>query len=1236
MPAFDANIRLLVEAKDALRQIKKLEGRLASLEETATGKRTAAQVRNLIKTEEAGVQIAQRRLEKEIALASATELYARRKQQLNRAGGATNKQLQAQISAIEKLVELNGSNVGVVQRAATLIGRVLERQRELNRSQKEYNARASRITTEYASRISQLKNIGIAESKLNTIIEARNELIQLNDRRQNDLAKAQEDRLKRLLSSQERLNKQEKAQNKEQLAVKESLRKLDERSIQDHNTRKNLQADYLKLLQTTVAAAKFRAAQPKSQQLLALPSSEMLNKRDPFIKKIKTGEELINKSIREGNVLRERAAATDARRAQKLREQAQALTGVKNALPGFRAPLKSERLSLEASNKRASVLQRIKRTQNELSGSAEKLAAITARGVTDETRKNGQIRQQLGLRGALQALENESKVAIAKAVRDQEKDNKLTKEKLNLEKLIGKEKVKQSIQRRKAFIQEAKESRRRRKDAIGSGIIGGAFPLLFGQGPGAALGGGVGGAAGGLLGGQFGFGLSLVGTQVGVIVDQFINSISRLGPSLQEPTKALEVLSEAGIKVSKSTAFQIQQLENAGRAYDAQALLLDTLADKLGNEGVAQLQAYQDAQKTTEQALSDVKTTLLVELLPALTLAAQGVSLLASALSNITALKIPGTEENLLQRSVQDIISNTFAPGVGPFVSRTAGFIGGFLPKPQRQAPELTPEQKLQELNRTGKVSATKISTEITQLETKNLKEDNDLLNSAVVAREKSIIKLQEELKLEQLSLDIASKSLDQDGIKAAQDQISADTAKANADLQRRINKAIEAQNKSLTTRNAKLDSANTAAINAERRAKNFTAELEIQLRVLRVAGSTQAKRQRVELTYQKTLARISNLKNQDYAVQQKALAAQIRQVGLANVEAEKQQNIAAAIREATAPIRTIRDEQEANLTATKEYERLLMEGVLPSEAKRISEFNKQIKLQIDQQAELIKIVELNILQAKTLKTSTVALEEQLELYKKQQKAIKGEAAKGPGDQQKSNSEIIESRVAELKGEISELTNLGNLSVRIAENIGTAFSNAFQSVVNGSKSVREALSDVFKSIGESFVQMAAEIIQRQIQMIILQTILKALGAASGVSKGFDAPLETPITGSFGTMTPPSFPGLASGGPTDRNRTYLVGEQGPELFTPNQAGRVSSASETRSLLGRSNQGNAPAMNFTFETTNIGGKEFVDREQLEAAMAITRSQAANDGARKGMGMTLDKMQHSPATRRRVGIN
>jgi len=51
--------------------------------------------------------------------------------------------------------------------------------------------------------------------------------------------------------------------------------------------------------------------------------------------------------------------------------------------------------------------------------------------------------------------------------------------------------------------------------AISSALIGGGFPLLFGQGGVAAAGGALGGLAGGVLGGGFGFALSIIGTAVG-------------------------------------------------------------------------------------------------------------------------------------------------------------------------------------------------------------------------------------------------------------------------------------------------------------------------------------------------------------------------------------------------------------------------------------------------------------------------------------------------------------------------------------------------------------------------------------------------------------------------------------------------------------------------------------------------------------------------------------------------
>ncbi len=59
--------------------------------------------------------------------------------------------------------------------------------------------------------------------------------------------------------------------------------------------------------------------------------------------------------------------------------------------------------------------------------------------------------------------------------------------------------------------------------ALTSGMIGGGFPLLFGQSPLASLFGGIGGAVGGALGGGLGFGLSIAGTAMAQRIQETID-----------------------------------------------------------------------------------------------------------------------------------------------------------------------------------------------------------------------------------------------------------------------------------------------------------------------------------------------------------------------------------------------------------------------------------------------------------------------------------------------------------------------------------------------------------------------------------------------------------------------------------------------------------------------------------------------------------------------------------------
>jgi TP901 family phage tail tape measure protein len=243
-------------------------------------------------------------------------------------------------------------------------------------------------------------------------------------------------------------------------------------------------------------------------------------------------------------------------------------------------------------------------------------------------------------------------------------------------------------------------------------------------------------------------------------------------------------------------------------------------------------------------------------------------------------------------------------------------------------------------------------------------------------------------------------------------------------------------------------------------------------------------------------------------------------------------------------------------------------------------------------------------------------------------------------------AQTIEKRIGTLKKEVAELTNIGNMAITVADGIGVAFSQAFQGLISGSMSAEEALGSFFKSVGDMFVSMAAEIIAKQMTMIILQTILKALGAVGGVGGGGGGNSATAL-GSNPNVAAYSSTGIgdigigtfgrAGGGPTAAGTPYLVGERGPELFVPGTSGGVMSNSDLRSAMNSQGGGGAgsPVLNMSFESTTIGGVEYVSREQLEQAMAETRRAASRDGAQRGMTMTLDRIQNSNSTRRRIGV-
>ena len=237
----------------------------------------------------------------------------------------------------------------------------------------------------------------------------------------------------------------------------------------------------------------------------------------------------------------------------------------------------------------------------------------------------------------------------------------------------------------------------------------------------------------------------------------------------------------------------------------------------------------------------------------------------------------------------------------------------------------------------------------------------------------------------------------------------------------------------------------------------------------------------------------------------------------------------------------------------------------------------------------------------------------------------------------------IDQHIGKLKDEIADLTSISNIAITSAEGIGNAFAQSFQGLISGTMTAKEALGSFFKSVADMFLEMAAQIIAKQITMIILQTILKALGAVGGGGGGGAAELgSNPNVAAYsgtgiGDIGIGTFPMRATGGPVTSQQPYIVGERGPELFVPGTGGSVVNSNDLRSAMGAApgSGSGSPVLNMSFQSTTINGTEYVSRDQLEQAMAQTRRQASRDGAQRGMTMTLDKLQQSPSTRSRVGM-
>jgi tape measure domain-containing protein len=202
-----------------------------------------------------------------------------------------------------------------------------------------------------------------------------------------------------------------------------------------------------------------------------------------------------------------------------------------------------------------------------------------------------------------------------------------------------------------------------------------------------------------------------------------------------------------------------------------------------------------------------------------------------------------------------------------------------------------------------------------------------------------------------------------------------------------------------------------------------------------------------------------------------------------------------------------------------------------------------------------------------------------------------------------------------------------------ADAAATMATSGMSEMIAGTKSAEQVFAEFLNAIADALINTAKQMIASYIAIGIAKMFA---GLGSPAAGGFAPSGPLGAVGDINPL-PTSFTPRANGGPVAGGTPYLVGERGPELFMPGTGGSVVNNNDLRSAMGGPPGGanGSPVLNMSFQSTTINGTEYVSRDQLEAAMAATRRQAAKEGANRGMNMTLDKIQNSPSTRSRVGI-
>ena len=669
-----------------------------------------------------------------------------------------------------------------------------------------------------------------------------------------------------------------------------------------------------------------------------------------------------------------------------------------------------------------------------------------------------------------------------------------TQEQLQADRKANKERLAadQAAEKRLAARQKMLGGGRTRGQKFNAAITGGAFPLLFGGGPGQALGGLIGGG----LSGEMFSGLT-VGMQVlGASVDRMITQAAVLGQALDPVSGDFEAVAVAAGLANTATLEHIQTIEELGEKNRALEVATAELTRVVGADGVAALNRFGAASKDLGNATAEV--------------ASQAFASIAAALEPLTRAAAEFMKATSAVGQAQASEDPRLKAVRGEITERMRTYdnqFGGMNDLQNRQAIRDLRKQELELVEQIRKeaqaaiiieaqnlrvrenVKAMNLKTlEQYELEEKVIAAGNDLTNERVQELQKEQIELDFKIEKAAIIKRLNDGEIDARAVVLALKGLENDRTRDLATLQERINKAL-----GRGVKNGQKTAEQKA--NEFKQAQDLAREFSREVQLRQSSSDVARDLLQIQFEHEDRIRQINELENQSLRTEQLKSAELLNQL---------------QIKERLATFATTRTEGEVardNLNREIALLRAKLEGkeeefLLEEELGQLREAMKDIGL------EEVEVYEDLLNQLKDREKQEDALNERLRIQKE--------------------------KTAELQ----------SVYKQIGQTIETSVVEAISAAVDKTKTLGEVASNVLRQIGNQLLRMGVN----QLMGAIFNPF-QSLMAPGGPYEGQSGPLPAvppPL---------PPVPGKARGGAVGAGQPYLVGERGPELFVPGAQGNI---------------------------------------------------------------------------------